>query len=322
MGPSPHQPPAPVAAQPRRVLVAPQRPAFAVDAVRQGGGEPADYGEAVDALVWVNFNIKGLRETIVDHPGIRWVQLPVAGIEHFVETGILSVPNSGEVVWTCAKGTYAQQVAELALGFAIAGLRELPERARAKSWGGQAGISLYDQSVTVLGGGGITEELLRLLAPFRVHATVVRKTSRPVEGAERTVGPGELHSVLPGALVVFLALALTPETEHIISETELALMGPSTWLVNVARGRHVDTDALVRYLAERRIGGAALDVTDPEPLPDGHPLWSLPNCLITPHVANTEKTAPPFLAARIKENVERFVTGMPLVGTVDIVAGY
>ncbi|MGD0811125.1 MAG: NAD(P)-dependent oxidoreductase, partial [Acidimicrobiales bacterium] len=296
MGPTPHQPPRAPAGRPPRVLVAPHGQAFAVDAVRQGGGELAGYGEAADALVWATFNSKGLRETIVDHPGIRWVQLPVAGIEHFVESGILSAPSSDDVVWTCAKGTYAQQVAELALGFAIAGLRELPERARAKSWGGQAGTSLYDQPVTVLGGGGITEELLRLLAPFRVHATVVRKTSRPVEGAERTVGPGELHSVLPGALVVFLALALTPETEHVISGPELALMGPATWLVNVARGRHVDTDALVTYLTERRIGGAALDVTDPEPLPDGHPLWSLPNCLITPHVANTEKTAPPFLA--------------------------
>jgi len=310
-----------VAGRPPRVLVAPERPAFAVDAVRRGGGQLAEYGEAVDALVWT-FNIKGLRETIVDHPSIRWVQLPVAGIEHFFETGIFSAPGSDGVVWTCAKGTYAQQCAELALGLAIAGLRELPQRARATSWGEQSGISLYDRSVTVLGGGGITEELLRLLAPFRVHATVVRKTSRPVEGAEHTVGPGELHSVLPGALVVFVALALTPETEHIISETELALMGLDTWLVNVARGRHVDTDALVRYLTERWIGGAALDVTDPEPLPDGHPLWSLPNCLITPHVANTEQTGQPFLAARIKENVERFAAGMPLIGTVDTVAGY
>ena len=305
-----------------RVLVAPEGAGFAVDAVRQGGGELAKYGEAVDGLVWATFNSKGLREAIVDHPDIRWVQLPVAGIEHYVETGIFSAASSDDVVWTCAKGTYAQQVAEMALGLAIAGLRELPERARATSWGGQAGISLYDQPVTILGGGGITEELLRLLAPFRVHATVVRKTSRPVEGADRTVGPEELHSVLPGALVVFVALALTPETVRVISGNELAMMRPDAWLVNIARGRHVDTDALVTYLTERRIGGAALDVTDPEPLPDGHPLWSLPNCLITPHVANTEKTAPPFLAARIKENVERFVAGMPLVGTVDTAAGY
>jgi phosphoglycerate dehydrogenase-like enzyme len=305
-----------------RVLVAPEQPDFALEAVRQGGGELAEYGEAVDALVWPTFDITGLRETIVDHPGIRWVQLPVAGIEHVIASGILSGPQSSEVVWTCAKGSYAQQVAELALALAIGGLRGLPERARASTWGGHAGISIYDSSVTILGGGGITQELLRLLAPFRVHATVVRKTAQPVEGAERTVLPDQLHSVLSGALVVFVALALTPETEGIIGEAELALMGPDTWLVNVARGRHVDTAALVKYLTERRIGGAGLDVTDPEPLPDGHPLWSLPNCLITPHIANTQQTAPRFLAARIRQNVELFAAGLPLIGTIDTVVGY
>lgn len=323
VGPPAHKPPGLVAQQPPRVLVAPVRPPFAVDAVRQGGGELAAQGEPADALVWVAFDIKGLREAIAEHPGVRWVQLPMAGIEHIVKTGILSAPESSGIVWTCAKGTYAEECAEHALGLAIAGLRGLPEWARARSWGApKAGISLYDRSVTVLGGGGITAELLRLLAPFRVHATVVRRTSQPVEGAERTVSPAELGSVLPDALVVFVALALTPQTEHIISEPELALMGPDAWLVNVARGRHVDTDALVRYLREGRIGGAALDVTDPEPLPDGHPLWSLPNCLITPHVANTEQTAPPFLGARIKQNVERFAAHLPLVGMVDIAAGY
>ena len=204
---------------------------------------------------------------------------------------------------------------------AIAGLRELPERARATSWGGQAGISLYDQPVTILGGGGITEELLRLLAPFRVHATVVRKTSRPVEGAERTVGRGTALGPAGRSGCVRGASAHARDGAGHLGE-RAGPDGPDTWLVNIARGRHVDTDALVTYLTERRIGGAALDVTDPEPLPDGHPLWSLPNCLITPHVANTEKTAPPFLAARIKENVERFAAGMPLVGTVDTAAGY
>jgi phosphoglycerate dehydrogenase-like enzyme len=75
-------------------------------------------------------------------------------------------------------------------------------------------------------------------------------------------------------------------------------------------------------LSESRIGGAALDVTDPEPLPDGHPLWSLPNCLVTPHTANTQELLKPLLAARIRENVERLAAGLPLVGVVDVAAGY
>ena len=263
-----------------------------------------------------------LLATLAAHPGLRWVQLPMAGIERVVEAGVFDQLGPSGLVWTCAKGSYARPVAEHALALALAGLRRLPERARARSWGEQAGISLYDAPVTVLGGGGIAEHLLALLAPFHVKATVVRRRGGDVAGASRTVRTAELRSVLPGAQVVFVALALSPETVHIISADELGLMGPTTWLVNVARGRHVDTGALVRALSESRIGGAALDVTDPEPLPDGHPLWSLPNCLVTPHTADTQEMIRPLLAARIRENVERLGAGLPLVGVVDVAAGY
>jgi len=122
--------------------------------------------------------------------------------------------------------------------------------------------------------------------------------------------------------VVFLALALTPETERIIGAAELDAMRGDAWLVNVARGRHVDTEALVTALRSGAIGGAALDVTDPEPLPDGHPLWDLPNCIITPHTADTPEMAERMLARRIEENVARFAAGEPLVGLIDTAAGY
>ena len=121
---------------------------------------------------------------------------------------------------------------------------------------------------------------------------------------------------------MFLALALTPETEGIISADELELMEDHAWLVNVARGRHVVTDDLVGALADRAIGGAGLDVTDPEPLPDDHPLWTMPNCLLTPHVGNTPEMAVPLLAQRITANVRRFADGEELVGLVDVDAGY
>ena len=94
------------------------------------------------------------------------------------------------------------------------------------------------------------------------------------------------------------------------------------WLVNVARGRHVVTDDLVTALRDGVIGGAGLDVTDPEPLPDGHPLWSLPNCIITPHVGNTPEMAVPLLAERVAANVRRFAAGEELLGPVDADLGY
>jgi phosphoglycerate dehydrogenase-like enzyme len=272
--------------------------------------------------VWTTFDPQALIETVAAHPELRWVQLPMAGIDRVLDAGVFERPHPSGLVWTSAKGSYARPVAEHALCLALAGLRKLPERARARFWGERAGTTLFDAPVTVLGGGGITQELLALLAPFNVQATVVRRTDSPVAGAVRTVTTAELHSVLPGALVVFVALALTPGTVNIISHEELSLMGSDAWLVNVARGRHVDTDALVKALSESRIGGAALDVTDPEPLPDGHPLWSLPNCLVTPHTADTEEMIQALLAVRIRENVERLASGLPLVGVVDTAAGY
>jgi phosphoglycerate dehydrogenase-like enzyme len=99
-------------------------------------------------------------------------------------------------------------------------------------------------------------------------------------------------------------------------------MADHAWLINVARGRHVVTDDLVDALAEGVIAGAALDVTDPEPLPDGHALWGAPNCIVTPHSADTPQMIQPLLAARIRENVRRFGAGEPLVGPVDPDLGY
>ncbi len=188
--------------------------------------------------------------------------------------------------------------------------------------GARPGTSLYGAAVTILGGGGIADELLRLLAPFGVQATIVRRQAEAVPGAARTVTTAELEDVLPGALVVFLALALTPATEGIIGAAELEAMDERAWLINVARGGHVDTDALVAALRAGSIAGAGVDVTEPEPLPDGHPLWSLHNCIITPHTSDTWEMRMPLLGARIRANVAHFAAGEPLEGLVDPGAGY
>ena len=302
-----------------RVALAPEPDGWARRAVEDGGGQVAEPGSPADALFWASpGRYDGLGEALASTPGVSWVQLPFAGIEG-VDRSVLSP----ELTWTCAKGVYAEPVAEHALALALAGLRDLAARARARSWGGQAARTLYDAPVVVLGGGGITEALLGLLQPFRVSATVVRRdAAAEAAGAARTVGLDALDDVLPGARVVFLALALTPETEHVLDARRLRLPGPESVLVNVARGRHVDTDALVAALRDGALGAAGLDVTDPEPLPDGHPLWDLPGVLITPHTANPWSTAQPLLAARVSENVRRRAAGQDLLGLVDVEAGY
>lgn len=301
------------------IALGPRSAAFAENAIQAGGGHVVKLGEPADALVWLSaHDLDALGEVLDDQPGLRWVQLPFAGIENVVGAGLL---DNGRA-WTCAKGSYARPVAEHALMLALAGLRRLPERIRARSWGSPAGTSLYGAKVVIVGGGGITSELLKLLRPFEVEATVVRRRGPDVPGAARTVGPDQMDAVLPAALVVFLALALTPETRRIIDRRRLGVMAERAWLVNVARGGHVDTEALVDALHRGTIAGAGLDVTDPEPLPDGHPLWWAPNCIITPHSADTWEMVMPLLAERIRVNVAHFVAGEPLEGVVDPEAGY
>jgi phosphoglycerate dehydrogenase-like enzyme len=287
-------------------------------AIQAGGGIPVPPTRAADALVWLApWDPDGLRSAVAV-TSARWVQLSSAGIELMAGSGVIDPGRT----WTCAKGAYAEPVAEHALALALAGLRSLPARIAARSWGPPAGVSLYDERVTILGGGGIAACLLQQLAPFRVAATVVRRTADPMPGAARTLPVERLAEALPDALVVFVALALTPQTEHIIAAAELAGMRPDSWLVNVARGPHVDTGALLAALDSRRIAGAALDVTDPEPLPDGHPLWAHPRCIITPHTADTPEMVERMLAVRVRDNVARFAAGEPLAGLIDPAAGY
>ncbi len=298
---------------------------WVTDAVVAGGGEIVEPGEA-EALVWTDAahgsgdqpGPAALRELVNANPGIRWIQLPWAGVEPYAKAGVFD----DEHLWTCGKGVYARPVAEHALALALAGMREIKRYATANEWTEQSGISLVNGTVTIFGGGGIGTELVKLLQPFDCEITVVRRHPEPMDGVARIFDYGTRYDALRGADVVVVACALTPETDGLISSVELELMEPHAWLVNVARGQHVVTEDLVVGLREDVIGGAALDVTVPEPLPEGHPLWELPNCLITPHTGNTEDMAVPLLSDRITENVRRFGAGQELLGRVDPALGY
>jgi phosphoglycerate dehydrogenase-like enzyme len=286
------------------------------DAITAGGGHLVPLTEA-EALVWAApRSPEALRHALAEAPNLAWVQLPFAGIEQFVDL------VDDDRVWTCGKGVYAEPVAELALGLALAGLRHVGNYARATEWSRPHGRNLKGANVTVLGGGGVTEELIRLLQPFDCRITVVRNRVAHMEGVDEVLEPDRYVDALADADVVFLALALTPETEGMISRSELEQMRSDAWIVNVARGRHIVTDDLVWALQKGIIGGAALDVTDPEPLPDGHPLWTMPNCIITPHVGNTPEMAVPLLSDRITTNVRHFAQGEPLIGPVHVDLGY
>lgn len=303
---------------PPRILVLPGdvRPGMR-EAIRTGGGTIVEDPALAEALIWLDpRDPSGLPAALSQGPGIRWVQLPFAGIEPFI-------PHlDPSRVWTSGKGVYAEPVAEMALAMLLAGMRHLTGYARERTWAVPVGRNLYGAKVVVLGGGEITRSLMPLLAPFRCRVTVLRRRDEPFEGAERTGALEDLIEVVRDADAVVVALALTERTRHVVDTAVLSAMPEHALVVNVGRGGHIDTDALVAALADGGIGGAALDVTDPEPLPDGHPLWDEPRCLITPHVGNTPEMGVPLLEARVRENVARFASYRALIGTVDVEAGY
>ena len=280
-----------------------------------------DDGEATAIVVVQMIDSAVIEETLAKNPNITWVQLPYAGVETFLPVA-RKYPN---VTFTSAKGSYAPPVAEHALALTLALLRHLPERIRATTWGASYGTTLNGANVVIVGGGGIGQELVRLFSTWSTTITVVRRSTEPVPGADRTVTAEQLDSVLPEADVVVLAAAATPETDRMFTAEQFELLDAQAVLINIARGSLVDTDDLVAALADHKLRGAGLDVTDPEPLPDGHPLWAEPNCIITPHTADTPEMVIPLLDERIVRNLNSLADGKSpdtLEGLVDVQAGY
>jgi len=277
-----------------------------------------ELGTATRGLIWADGGPEELQMALERAPNVEWVQLGVAGIDRYAEAGLLD----GGITWTSAKGAFAEPVAEHALALVLALLRELPMRARATRWGAPRGRSLHGARVLLIGGGGIAIELLRLLTPWRVETVVLRRSTAPIPGANRTMPIEALDEQLPLADVVVLTTPLTPQTRHLLDARRLGMMRPDAVLVNVARGAIVDMHALIGALDAGTIAGAGLDVTDPEPLPEGHPFWAHPRALVTPHTADTPEMTRPLLAVRIEENVRRFLAGEPLEGIVDPLLGY
>jgi D-3-phosphoglycerate dehydrogenase len=289
-------------------------------AVTRGGGRLASEADA-DGVIWVNpRDPQGLKD-LLGRSSATWVQLPFAGIEAFVAAGVLD-PS---LTWTCAKGIYGPACAEHAVALMLAGSRRLAHHARERKWDepglGSPERRLKGLTLLIVGLGGIGRKLAEMVRPFEMNVVGTNRSGTPVDDVETHVS-GDLLDLLPDADFVAICAALTDETRGMISARELDAMRPTAWLVNVARGGLVDTEALVDALREGKIGGAALDVTDPEPLPEEHPLWSFDNVLITPHVANTWDMGLPELRELVYRNVSNLRSGRELEGLVDPGLGY
>jgi phosphoglycerate dehydrogenase-like enzyme len=303
-----------MAAAPVIALLPESDPGLAA-AVEAGGGRVGPLEDAEGAIL----HRFGEGDPDASAPGVerlRWLQLPAAGVESWLD----ALPD-GPVV-TSATGAFALPVAEHALALLLVAARSLHLCARATEWTEPRARSLEGATVAIVGAGGIGRALIELLTPLSPRILAVTRRGLPVDRAAVTVPADRVDEVLAEAEYVVLAAPSTGESRRLIDAERLALMREGAWLVNVGRGTLVDTDALVAALDEGRIGGAALDVTDPEPLPPGHPLWGHPRAMITPHIATTDGAERVHYERRVRDNVARFAAGEPLLGVVDRDAGY
>ncbi|HEX4812927.1 MAG TPA: NAD(P)-dependent oxidoreductase [Nonomuraea sp.] len=297
------------------VHVGPEPVPALVEAVRRAGGRVVPLEDA-EAIVYYGSDDPAELLSMI-HDRVRWVQLPHAGIERWADAGVIT----DRPVFTAAAGAYGPAVAEHALALMLAAARGLPRHARATSWGPNDSRELAGATVAIVGYGGIGRALMRLLEPFGCPVTAVTDRGE-APGAARVLPRARYREALPEAAYVVAAAPATPGTRGMFGAAEFALMRGDAWLVNVARGSLVVTDDLVAALRAGEIGGAALDVTDPEPQPDGHPLWELDNVLITPHCANPRPAYWRGLAERVTANVRRFGAGAPLEGRVSPSEGF
>ncbi len=276
-------------------------------------------------------------------PRLRWQQLTSAGIDHLS----LNAPWDRGVTLTNARGVYAVPIAQ----FVMAAILRIAERVAVREVAQErhywppaheealyTGAQLSEQTLLIVGYGGIGREVARLAKPFGLRILAVK--SRPELRGDRSYrvpGTGDpdgilpdridgleaLDSLLPEADYVVLALPLLEATRGLISRDRIAALGHRrAWLINVARGPLADEDALAGALREHRIGGAVLDVFGTEPLPADSPFWDLPNTVVTPHVSGADIIAPRTLATLFSENLRRFAAGEPLVNVVDPVRHY
>ena len=242
-------------------------------------------------------------EVIPKLTSLQVVQTLTAGVDHVR-------PYVPEGVTLCnARGVHDASTAELAVALMLASLRGFPDFVRAQGeqrWAFGPRPALADRTVLIVGYGSIGEAIETRLQGFECDVLRVARTAR-----DGVADLASLPVLLPGADVVVLVVPETDETRGMVDAGFLAQMKDGALLVNVSRGPIVVTDALLAELHQRRLR-AALDVTDPEPLPEGHPLWSAPGLLISPHVGGATSAFWPRAHALVRDQLTRFVAGEPL----------
>jgi phosphoglycerate dehydrogenase-like enzyme len=275
-------------------------------------------------------------------PNLRWIQFHWAGVDHALEAPILKSP---EVVATHLSGASASQMAEfaltmmLALGHHMPDLNHLQKHSEwpAERWERFTPQELRDSTVGIIGYGSIGRQIARLLNGFGTKVLAAKRDAmHPEDTGYIPEGLGDpdgdfvhrlypiqaLHSLLKACDFVVVTVPLTAETRNLIGPSELAVLKPTAYLVDIGRGGVIDQAALIAALREHKIAGAALDVFPEEPLPADNPLWKMPNVIISPHIAGYSAAYDARAVALFAENLTRYLAGLPLYNQIDIARGY
>jgi phosphoglycerate dehydrogenase-like enzyme len=268
-------------------------------------------------------------EFVAAAPQLTWVQVPSAGVDHYASAAHLV--GEPRIVMTNMRAVHGPAIADHVFAMLLALTRDLPVHLAGRAsgaWNEDGSgvlepITLAGRTLLVVGLGGIGSEVAKRGAGFDMRVLATRRSgSGSAPFIERVAGPDALLELLPEADVVVVCVPLTPETDGLFDAAAFAAMKRGAYLVNIARGRVVDTTALVDALHTGRIAGACLDVTEPEPLPADHVLWTFPNVVITPHVAAQSASTLERRSALLVENLRRFAAGEPLLNVVDKQLGY
>jgi phosphoglycerate dehydrogenase-like enzyme len=280
----------------------------------------AQAGRDADVLLIGFIDADEIRFAIESAPHARWISTHAAGVDHYP---IGRIRERGAVL-TKGSGINAAPIAESVVLFVLSAAKSFPlflASSARHTWPVERppAVELAGSNAVIVGYGEIGRAVGERLNGLGVHVTGVR---RNLSGEPDVIGPGEWRDRLGEFDWVLVTAALTPATRHLLGKAEFARMKPSTWVVNIARGGLIDQDALIEALHAGRPCGAYLDVTEPEPLPSGHPLWSEPNVFITGHSAGRGTRSRERYATLFLDNLRRFESGQSLINLVDLWEGY
>ena len=293
-------------------------PQVALTVVRGEEVTPELIGKAQIIFGWLT------KEQIGQAKCLKWLHLPSAGADDY--TTISDYCNN-DIRVTTSSGVFGMPIAEHIFAMILAynhNLQEYAYKKAEKKWHRNWNTKdFFGSTIGILGLGDIGTEVAKRAKVWGATVIAVkRRQSEKPEYIDRLYSMEELDEVLKQSDYLVLALPNTPKTRNIINEEKLRLMKPEAFLVNIGRGALVDQEALIRALSEGWIGGAGLDVTEPEPLPEDSPLWELKNVLLTPHASGTSPTNGVRRREIILKNLKNYLEGRPLINQVDFKEEY